>query len=363
MVEEVVRTSFVGKSQKVFKKLVNRIDKKKQVLQQWQEYKARHRQRMVDEVLPLQREIRLARREMVLFIHDILRPGGKKPTGLRLGKVQHNKLIHVLLNLTNGLLGTENAPQDQELENIHNEYSSLSWKEAQTLERDQERANYEKLFGLDLSDYDGVGDLLQFALDKIQQQQNAEEEKRAARHQKKKVDPSAKLNHEERALLSRKKQEAHAASLSVKEVYRKLVSSLHPDREKDPLERVRKTEMMQKVNHAYAGNDLLTLLNLQLEIEQIDSKHILMLSEDRLNNFIRVLRSQLEELEQEIQSERYVFMGTRSFHGTLTPKRVDLDLDGEVAQLRGVASQLQTDLKEFNDPVILRAWLKDLPAQ
>ncbi|EQD42492.1 DnaJ [mine drainage metagenome] len=146
MMEVVVQKSFVGKSQRDFKKLVHQIDEKKQILRQWQEYKLRHRQRVMDEILPLQRDIHSAQREMVLFIHDILRPEGRKPPGLRLGKVQQRKLTYVLLNLSNGLL--DEAPEDQELEGIHDEYSAMSREETQTLELEEDRSILEKLFGV-----------------------------------------------------------------------------------------------------------------------------------------------------------------------------------------------------------------------
>src|SRR6185436_12237903 len=68
--------------------------------------------------------------------------------------------------------------------------------------------------------------------------------------------------------------EATHASQSVREVYRKLASELHPDRETDAAERERKTVLMQKVNQAYAAQDLLTLLQLQLDIEQITPQAI-----------------------------------------------------------------------------------------
>ena len=359
VVEVVVQKTFVGKSQGVFKKLVHQIDEKKQVLRQWQEYKEHHRQRVVDEILPLQQEIHSARREMILFIHDILRPEGRKPPGLRLGKMQQRKLVNVLLNLVNGLLDED--PEDQELESIHDEYSSMSREEVQTLEQDQDRFVLEELFGVDLSDYDGEGDIMHFAHQKIHQQQHADEEKRAARQHQKKVAESAKNKSGEDLPLSKKEREAQEASLSVKEVYRKLASFLHPDREKDQVERVRKTEIMQKVNRAYADNDLLTLLNLQLEIEQIDPDHILMLPEERLKNYIRVLRSQLKELEREIESELLVFMDTGPYYGPITPELVEREFDAELTYLRGVAAQIREDLEDFNDPGILRQWLKELP--
>ena len=359
MTEVVVQKSFVGKSQREFKKLIHQIDGKKQLLRQWQEYRTHHRRRVVDEILPLQREIHSARREVVLFIHDILRPDGRKLPGLRLGKVQQRKLIHVLLNLADGLL--DEAPEDQELEGIHDEYAALCREEVKNLELKEDRLILEELFGVDLSDYQGEGDLMYFARQKIHQQQQADEEKRAARRQKKKSARSAKQDSEEQPSLSRKEQEAQAASLSVKEVYRKLASSLHPDREKDPVARVRKTEIMQKVNQAYADNDLLTLLNLQLEIEQIDSDHILTLPEERLRNYIRVLRVQLAELEQEIQGELRAILDTGPYYGALTPARIEQEFDAEVEHLRALVVQIRRDLEEFSDPTILRRWLRELP--
>ncbi|MBW8072242.1 MAG: hypothetical protein GJU77_00915 [Ferrovum sp.] len=360
VVEVVVQKTFVGKSQGVFKKLVHQIDEKKQVLRQWQEYKVRHRQRVMDEILPLQRDILLARRDMVLFIHDVLRPEGIRLPGLRLGKVQQRKLVNVLLNLVNGLL--DEVPEDQELEGIHDEYSALSREETRTLEQDQDRLILEELLGVDLSDYDGEGDIMYFARQKIHRQQQIDEEKRAARRQKKKMADSAKNNPGEEPPLDKKEQEAQEASLSVKEVYRKLASSLHPDREKDPIERIRKTEIMQKVNHAYANNDLLTLLNLQLEIEQIDADHILMLPEERLKNYIRVLRSQLKELEQEIKSELVAFMDTGPHYGSITQELVEREFNAEVKYLREVAVQIQKDLENFRDPGIFRKWINELPS-
>lgn len=46
-------------------------------------------------------------------------------------------------------------------------------------------------------------------------------------------------------------------SLSIRELYRKLASALHLDRESDLQERKWKTALMQRANHAYSKNNLL----------------------------------------------------------------------------------------------------------
>ncbi len=43
---------------------------------------------------------------------------------------------------------------------------------------------------------------------------------------------------------------ARQASLSVREIFRKLASALHPDREADAAERERKTVLMKRVSQA-----------------------------------------------------------------------------------------------------------------
>jgi len=93
--------------------------------------------------------------------------------------------------------------------------------------------------------------------------------------------------------------EAQTALLkqSVRDIYRKLASALHPDRETDPAERARKTELMQRVNVAYQKEDLLALLELQLEIEQIDQAALDNLTDERIAQYNAMLQGQLKELE------------------------------------------------------------------
>src|SRR5690606_20305824 len=95
----------------------------------------------------------------------------------------------------------------------------------------------------------------------------------------------------------RKAQAAREASVSVREVYRKLVSALHPDREIDAAERKRKTRLMQRANQAYERNDLLELLALQIETEQIDAAALASVPEERLKHYNQVLLDQARVLD------------------------------------------------------------------
>ena len=85
---------------------------------------------------------------------------------------------------------------------------------------------------------------------------------------------------------------------SVRAVYRKLASLLHPDREMDPQVRAEKTVLMQRVNEAYAADDLLALLALQWEVEQLDTSRMAQLPQAQLLRYNEVLAQQLAQLQQ-----------------------------------------------------------------
>jgi hypothetical protein len=82
------------------------------------------------------------------------------------------------------------------------------------------------------------------------------------------------------------------------------VKALHPDREPDPAEKARKTELLQRVTAAYERNELLTLLRLQLELERLDPAHLENLADTQLAPYNRLLREQVQELEQTLFSEQ-----------------------------------------------------------
>lgn len=86
---------------------------------------------------------------------------------------------------------------------------------------------------------------------------------------------------------------------SVRTVYMELVKVFHPDRETDEAAKQRKTEAMQRITKAYQENNLLTLLKLQLELEQSENAGLENLNKNQLSYFNKILRQQIEELDQQ----------------------------------------------------------------
>lgn len=154
------------------------------------------------------------------------------------------------------------------------------------------------------------------------------------------------------------RQAAEAAKLkqTVRDIFRKLVSDLHPDREPDVNERARKTALMQRVNMAYSANDLLGLLELQREIEQIDQASLDNLGEERIRQYNKILDGQLRE-SASIEYAAAMAMGG-AMRGPLTPQALLRRLRDDVADMQARLDAIAADLDEFNDVNELKAWLK-----
>jgi hypothetical protein len=151
-----------------------------------------------------------------------------------------------------------------------------------------------------------------------------------------------------------KEQELREAKLaskqSLRDLMRKLVSALHPDREPDDSERMRKTELMKRVNDAFERSDLLALLSLQLEIEQIAVADIAKLSDARIQQYNLVLEDQLQTLRtQQAQLRQQILQWLLPEHGPVylsgSPSS-NANLDKLLKQLIKQAQEAVADVQQ-----------------
>lgn len=147
---------------------------------------------------------------------------------------------------------------------------------------------------------------------------------------------------------------------SVRDVYRKLVSALHPDREPDETRRLEKTVMMQKVNEAYERNDLLTLLEAQLQLAQLDVAALGALDRSTLARYNTVLAEQLSELEEKIADAELAFMlefdvdiGQR-----VDPARMGTLIERARRDVKASMQSLARQIEWMHEPAMMRAWLR-----
>lgn len=98
----------------------------------------------------------------------------------------------------------------------------------------------------------------------------------------------------------KREQAAKMAAQSLKTVYLKITAMIHPDREPDEAKKLKKTELLQKVNEAYAAQDLFYLLKLQLQLEINKSLSSKALSSEQVKFYQLVLEAQSQSLQGQL---------------------------------------------------------------
>ena len=347
----------LGAQQKKFNTLIQRIAAQRELLAQWQQAEQDFRRRYAQELKPAALELQAL---MTQHLHWLDAAYARKG----LTKAERATLADVIARMAADLAQT--APDQATAEAmtaLHDRYADTDYATQQAQALEKVRAMAEAALGLDLSGVDmsdseavlrhaeqqWVQQAQQQAAQHQAQQAQAEAA-RAAHHQARQRKPSAK---------ERKVQEAaQQASQSVREVYRKLASSLHPDREPDPAERVRKTALMQRANQAYADSKLLDLLQLQLEAEQIDAAHLARVNEERLQHYNRVLTAQYQQLQDEVQALRARLHAPPP--ASSKPAALLKALSAHLQHLRQHNLHLQRTMRALHDdPQLLKAWIKE----
>ncbi len=334
----------LGKAQKRFNQLIARIASQRDLLQQWRDFVLHYQQRHAARIEPLNQRLRTGRIAMAGLLDAAM-------LDRSLSKLQRAKVQDLLLGLLSGLLAE--APDD-ELVRLYDRHSDLSHEEAQQEEMAFTRAMAREVFGVELGDAQEAQSPQDLARRIAEEMQAAQARRSAARKGRKK---SAKAIAAEAV----REQAAQGASRALREVFRRLASELHPDREPDVSERARKTALMQQANAAYAAGDLLTLLELQLRLEQIDARALAGMAQDRLAHYNHVLEEQLQRLQEELSDLTMPFAmlpGARA-GSQFTPDSVLRALNDEARELGQTVESLERDLLALCDIRVLKQMLRD----
>lgn len=159
----------------------------------------------------------------------------------------------------------------------------------------------------------------------------------------------------------RREKQAQEASRSVRDVYRRLASVLHPDREPQARQRERKTALMQQANQAYASGDLLALLELRLQAEQMDAAHLRAADRRSLQHYAAVLEEQLADLQSETRRLEAAFRSATGLPAGsgLPARKADRLISAQAQRLRSELLLLQRQNRLTLDADTVKAWLRE----
>lgn len=159
---------------------------------------------------------------------------------------------------------------------------------------------------------------------------------------------------------------APAAPPALRDLFRRLVSAVHPDRECEEDERARRTALMQRVNRAYADEDLLGLLEVQSELEGVEPAQLGVASAERLATYCDLLQRQIAAIESELR-ELESAHGVDSSGRTHFPKVLIALAEHGIAEhareLRTLIEKLRRDRAALQDPARRNATIDAIEAE
>jgi hypothetical protein len=300
-----------------------------------------HYRRMSASVLiPLEKERNKLIRQMALWLDERLQ---------RRGLTARQKMI--AKELICNLAGALSASGDTEMRALHDAHSPESLDEKEKLDAQDIQSFIEMMTGKKMDkSFENLDDLMRASFEHMSAQMESELDKSVRRHApRKKTATQQKTDALE--------QDANGA---LRTIYRQLASALHPDRETDPEEQLRKTALMKDANTAYQRRDLLALLELQLKADLVDSTHIAGMAKEKLNALTTLLRERVGVLQSEFEQFRIkeqmalslpIGCGLTAIELNRWLAKCEIDLREEI-------TVMQEDLQEVQDDTRFKRWLR-----
>jgi hypothetical protein len=314
-----------------------------------------HIQALRDSLLQAQAQ----RKNMLIFLHDRLQTVDLTVQQQRTARAKLRSLI--------GQLDATTDPAIQALAEIYvsdEDTQEAAEEQAQAAQRLRERI--EAALGQPIekpSQYQTPEEMMAAGMRQWQRQQQADDERKAAkRAARKAVKQSQKQNAaEENGHEAKVSPPPVDASSTLRTLFRQLASALHPDRERDEPERLRKTALMSEVNAAYQKNDLTTLLRLQMQVMQVSPSNAPRLADDRLiamnlllKDQVSALEDDLDQLQSRLSRELCIRVSADADEAAMTQS-----LQRMQADQRHSADQLVVDLRRIQNEAELKRWLKE----
>lgn len=319
-------------AQKKFNRLLKKIEKQQQELSDWKDAQQEVQRNAAEELLP-----KYAQWHQSLFQHVELLQQYKNDH--KVAKTHLVKLDYLIENLVYILLqvNTLELKQYEYLKEIYKNYSqqkidlptaepdldNIDEAEELALKKQMIINDFAEEFDIDpaLLDFDfdpenpesfveKLGEILQEDQQRKQQEFISQFHAEDQAYFNKMLERDRKKEQKKQEKLKLAKEQAKK---SLKSIYLQITALIHPDREQDTQKKIEKTELMQKVTTAYKQKDLLTLLHVQIELDQQDVGSMSKLAKQQLELYNLNLEQQSEKIQEEIEEIIYSFNWSQTF--------------------------------------------------
>lgn len=344
----------LSKDQKRFNTLLQQIDAVRKLRADWESVMDSVREIYVHQLAPLQEKIQGMRARVLVLLDE----GCENQ---KLTRTERRKLTQLIIDRCTDLLAHDDT--DSTAKRLYNKYTNSDY--------DEEIEEFEKSLATLIDDlladpadaavkdgkFAGSDDFDPF--DPANHDENG--------HIRDSADPvkPRKKTAKQLEREARQEEERKQLSQSLKDIYRKLASSLHPDREPDAAERTRKTALMQQANEAYEQRNLLQLLELQLQVDHIDAAHLASLSEQRLKRYNVLLKEQVQAMNTALDEFVFEFLDSCGMDevSRKDPQQALRLLRHDLAGARREHADLTHIIATLEHPAGLKSALKYMPAR
>jgi hypothetical protein len=330
---------------RAFNLQLTRVDKLRAQLAELDALGQSHRVEQHRWVTPLRQRQRQHMRALALALQAHLQDKA-------LSRVQQATATEALCDLAQVLAGEGDA----EMAALHDRHSPQTLAQKKQAAAEAMRARLEAALGEPLA---GEGEALS-AEELVREglaRWKAEREAAQARRQAKAQ--ARKARQKPGTAQAEAQTQAADAETQLRTLFRQLASALHPDREPDAAERVRKTALMSEANTAYARKDLVTLMQIQLRAELADPAAVSRLADHRLAALTLLLKQQVAGLERERAARQGQLAAEFDLphQQVANPNTLKQALLSQVAALESAVAQLEQDLAAAQDVAALKRWL------
>ena len=346
-------------AQQRFNDLLARIELLSGHIQRLESWSDRHRYGHIQALREWVQLAQVHRKSLLLFVHERLQTTDFTDRQQRMAR-----------GLVRGLIDQLAASADPQVQALADLYVSeedtqeAAQEQAEAAQRLRERI--EEALGQPLnkpSQYQTPEEMMQAGMRQWQQQQEADEARKSAKRAARKAQKDAQKKNAaaEKGEIPPEALRAADAQSAIRTIFRQLASALHPDREPDEQERLRKTGLMSEVNAAYEKNDLTTLLRLQMQVTQVNPQSAARMADDKLMAMSVLLKEQvaaleedLDQLQNRLSRELCVPVLAQADEAAMTQSLQRLQADQ-----RHITDSLEADLRRIQNDAALKRWLKE----
>ena len=301
-------SAVLTKLQKQFNTSIQKIDFLKSKIGYVKKEMDQIQVKITSEILPLEKKLIEVQVKEIIYLDALFQQNLFK-------KRDNDTLSEMIFERTTEFISRTESPELEDIFTRHNDGISFEEANEEASKKASEtlKESFSSIFGMKFDDDADLSDPEKFQ-EYIDQQVAADEAEYEARKANKKR-TAKQIEKEEK-----QRQEAKNLNKTSRQIYMELVKAFHPDREKDELEKERKTLLMHRITEANEKDDLFELLRLRLELLGTDFEHS---NDESLKYYVKLLKQQVAELEQELAE--VTSFGQSSFFGPSLYERFGSD--------------------------------------